>query len=172
MANYMNENLYTHTFTPKEYQVELVDSAKRKNTIVCSSTSTSKAFIVVKLLQEFSWQMRKNDGKRALFILDVQNVLIMTSHVAYLTDLNAISITEYNEDIQHIRTYFESYHVLITTAEVCLDMMNQNVISDLTLFNLIVIDDCLYGQRQNYIKVSICVTCSSCRLYLIKYWYI
>ncbi|KAJ8936484.1 hypothetical protein NQ314_012348 [Rhamnusium bicolor] len=153
MACYLNENVYTHTFTPKEYQVELLDSAKKKNTIVCSSTSSAKAFIVVKLLQEFSWQMRINSGKRALFILDLQNVPIMTSHVKYLTDLNVISITKNIEEIEHIEQYLKTYQVIITTAEICVELLNLRIIEDLTHFNLLVIDDCLYGQRQKFIKL-------------------
>lgn len=153
MACYLNENVYTHTFTPKEYQVELLDSAKKRNTIVCSSTSSSKAFIVVKLLQEFSWQMRKVPGKRALFILDLQNVPIMTCHVKYLTDLNVISITKSLEEVEHIKQYLDNYHVIITTAEISVEMLScENIIEDLAYFNLLVIDDCLYGQRQTFIK--------------------
>nr|CAH7717562.1 unnamed protein product [Callosobruchus chinensis] len=154
MASYLNENVYTHTFTPKEYQVELLDSAKKKNTIVCSSTSSSKAFIVVKLLQEFAWCMRNTKGKRALFVLDPQNVPIMTSHVKYLTDLDVVSLTKVDE-IEHIRTYLENYHVIITTGEMCGDLSNSPDLQDLTIFNLIVIDDCLYGHRQKYVKMII-----------------
>lgn len=154
MACYLNENVYTHTFTPKEYQVELLDSAKKRNTIVCSSTSSSKAFIVVKLLQEFSWQMRNVPGKRALFILDLQNVPIMTCHVKYLTDLNVISITKSLEEVERIKQYLENYQVIITTAEISVEMLScESVIEDLAYFNLLVIDDCLYGQRQTFIKL-------------------
>ncbi|KAG5899464.1 hypothetical protein JTB14_015317 [Gonioctena quinquepunctata] len=153
MANYMNENVYTHTFTPKEYQVELLDSAKNKNTIVCSSTSSSKAFTVVKLLQEFSWQMRVSYGKKALFILDLQNVPIMTSHVKYLTDLKCVSFTQTIEEIEHIEEDLEEHQVIITTAEICVEMLNFNLIVDFSSFNLLVIDDCLYGQRQSFTKL-------------------
>ncbi|CAG9816847.1 unnamed protein product [Phaedon cochleariae] len=153
MANYLNENIYTHTFTPKEYQVELLESAKTKNTIICSSTSSSKAFIVVKLLQEHSWQMRGSHGKKALFILDLQNVLIMTSHVKLLTDLNCISITQSLEENEHIKDSLRKNQVFISTAEIVVGMLHSNVIEDLGNFNLIVIDDCLYGQRQSFIKM-------------------
>nr|XP_023016629.1 endoribonuclease Dcr-1 [Leptinotarsa decemlineata] len=152
MANYLNENVYTHTFTPKEYQVELLDSAINENTIVCSSTSSSKAFIVVKLLQELSWQMRNNYGLKAIFILDLQNVPIMTSHVKYLTDLKCISITQHIAEIEHIKENVENHQVIITTAEICLEMVRFPVINDFSGFNLLVIDDCLYGPRQTLIR--------------------
>ncbi|CAG9855440.1 unnamed protein product [Phyllotreta striolata] len=155
MSNFMNESVYTHTFTPKEYQVELLDSAKAKNTIVCSSTSSSKAFIVVKLLQEYSWQMRVPYGKKALFILDPQNVPIMTCHVKYLTDLSCTSI-EWNSEIDYkrIEQDFKKNQVIISTAEMCVDVfMYENLLADFSIFNLIVVDDCLYGHRQSLIKL-------------------
>ncbi|XP_056646344.1 endoribonuclease Dcr-1 [Diorhabda sublineata] len=152
MSSFTNESVYTHTFTPKEYQVELLESAKKKNTIICSSTSSSKAFIVVKLLQEYSWQMRQEHGKKALFILDPQNVPIMTSHVKYLTDLKCISITRITTEIE-LEDLFQRYQVIISTAEICIEMVHSCLIADFSVFNLLVIDDCLYGQRQSLIKV-------------------
>ncbi|CAH0562212.1 unnamed protein product [Brassicogethes aeneus] len=149
MACYLNENVYTHTFTPREYQVELLDSAKKKNTVVCSSTSSSKAFIVVKLLQEYSWQMRLDaaKGKRALLILDMQNVDIMACHIRFLTDLNVVSLMTKTDDTDW-EDVFKKYHVIITTAEYCVEFLNAENNLDLNFFNLLVIDDCLYGKRQ------------------------
>ncbi|KAH1023571.1 hypothetical protein HUJ04_012751 [Dendroctonus ponderosae] len=146
MACYLNENVYTHTFTPREYQVELLDSCKRKNTIVCSSTSSSKAFLLVKLLQEFSWQMRGEPYKKALLILDPQNVPVLASHVEYLTDLKVVSLCEDNEYNDNI---VSDNQVIVTTSEVC---SNCNFLLDLSKYNVLVIDNCLYGNRQNKIK--------------------
>jgi endoribonuclease Dicer len=146
MACYLNENVYTHTFTPREYQVELLDSAKKRNTIVCSSTSSAKAFITIKLLQEFSYKMRVPCGKQALFVLDVQNVPIMTSHVKLLTDLSVLSITKE----ENATAFLKCANVIIMTAEICVLLCKKNFIS-LDSFNLIVID-CLYGGQQSLVK--------------------
>ncbi|XP_060537444.1 endoribonuclease Dcr-1 [Cylas formicarius] len=147
MACYINENVYTHTFTPREYQVELLDSAKKRNTIVCSSTSSSKAFIVVKLLQELSYQMRGSQRKKALLILDPQNVHVMVSHVKFLTDLSVVNID--SQTLEDINRYFEENQVIVTTAEICI---SSNILLDLKCYNLLVIDDCLYGKKQIMIK--------------------
>lgn len=146
MACYLNENVYTHTFTPREYQVELLDSAKRRNTIVCSSTSSSKAFLLVKLLQEFSWQMRLPPHKKALLILDPQNVAVITSHVKYLTDLKVVSLSEQDA---YDDTLFDDNQIIVTTAEMC---TSNNSLLHLNKYNVLVIDDCLYGNRQNKIR--------------------
>ncbi|EFA11550.2 dicer-1 [Tribolium castaneum] len=145
MACYLNENVYTHTFTPREYQVELLDSAKKRNTIVCSSASSAKAFITIKLLQEFSHKMRVPHGKQALFVLDGPNVPIMTSHVKLLTDLTVTSI-----DKEENPPSLKASNVIVTTAEVCVLLCKKNFVH-LDSYALIVID-CLYGGQQSLVR--------------------
>ncbi|KAK4871507.1 hypothetical protein RN001_015631 [Aquatica leii] len=152
MACHFVENVYTQIFTPREYQVELLEAAKERNTIVCSSTSSTKTFIAVKLLQEFAWQMRSNNGKRALFILDAQNISVMTSHIKILTDLNVISLTETIVDNELWAEIVTEHSVVITTIDICTEAI-QNKFLDLKVLNLIVIDDCLYGERQMLLNV-------------------
>lgn len=147
MASYLNENVYTHTFTPREYQVELLDSARKRNTIICSSTSSAKAFITIKLLQEFSYKMRVPNGKQALFVLDVQNVPIMTSHVKLLTDLSVISIIKLEEFDAKALKYT---NVIVITADMCGILKKKNLIN-FSNYNLIVID-CLYGCQQSLVR--------------------
>lgn len=152
MSSSLSENVYTHIFTPKEYQVELLESAKKRNTIMCSSTSTSKAFVVVKLLQEFSCLMRKATGKKGLLILDMQNVPIMTSHVKYLTDLNVVSICEGVHDKAQAEKIITEHQVVVTTAEFFVEILKLNVFKDLTPFSLLVIEGCLHGQQEKFAK--------------------
>lgn len=150
MACPLSDNVYTHTFTPREYQVELLDSVKKKNTIICSSTSTAKAFLVVKLLQEYSPQIRNAMEKRSLVLLDTQNVQIMTSHISLLTDLSVCSLEgeiDPNESVVDIK----GKSIIVTTAAVCCDLIQLKYL-DLAHFNLLVIDDCLYGDRQCYLE--------------------
>lgn len=152
MSSSFSENVYTHIFTPKEYQVELLESAKKGNTVMCSSTSTSKAFVVVKLLQECSWLMRKATGQKGLLILDMQNVPIMTSHVKYLTDLNVVSISEIIQDKADAEKTIKNYQVIVTTAEIFVEILNLNVLHDLTGFSLLVIEGCLHGRQVKFAK--------------------
>lgn len=147
MACQFADNVYTQIFTPREYQVELLDAAKGQNTIICTNTSTTKTFIAVKLLQEMAWEMRTKSGKRALFVLDYQNTAIMTSHIKLLTDLNVINITENFSDIETWQNCIKKHSVLVTTIDICRWLIEANYL-DLNVLNLIVIADCLYGERQ------------------------
>lgn len=146
-CNNYSDNVYTHTFTPREYQVELLDTSKKRNTIVCSNTSSAKAFITLKLIQEFSSQMRNSDGKRAIFILNTQNVSIMTTQVKLLTDLPVINLNNSSMDIDEWNVIVENNSVIIMTIDICVDLLSAGYL-DFTILNLIVVDDCLYGERQ------------------------
>lgn len=150
-CNNFFDNVHTHTFTPREYQVELLDTSKKKNTIVCSSTSTAKAFIALKLVQEFSWQMRSENGKKAIFILDPQNVPVMTTQIRLLTDLSVISIDNSNLQYEQWETMLRENSVIIMTVDVCVELLLLSYL-EISIMNLIVVDDCLYGERQILLK--------------------
>lgn len=59
MACHFNENVYTTVFTPREYQVELLDTSKESNTIVCLGNNNAKTFVALKLLQELAAEVRR-----------------------------------------------------------------------------------------------------------------
>ena len=57
----------------RPYQVELLERARERNTIVCLGTGTGKTFISVMLIKEMAHQVRetfKNGGKRTFFVVD------------------------------------------------------------------------------------------------------
>ncbi|KAK9890121.1 hypothetical protein WA026_008931 [Henosepilachna vigintioctopunctata] len=147
MAYYCNDNVYTHTFTPREYQVELLESAKKRNTIVCSSTSLAKAFIVIKLLQEISWKMRKAH-KKTFFLLDDHNIPIIKSHITILTDLNVFELTNANYvQTNEWSNILKTSEVILVNGTVCHYLISHNLVN-LNEFELLVVDDCLYGPCQ------------------------
>ena len=63
-------------FTPRSFQVELLDYARRENTIVCLQTGSGKTFIAVMLVKELmsaNVDVRKKlseGGKRAFFLVN------------------------------------------------------------------------------------------------------
>ena len=58
-------------FSARPYQVELLERAKKSNTIVCLGTGTGKTFISVMLIKELAHQVREsyNDGGKRTFFL-------------------------------------------------------------------------------------------------------
>jgi hypothetical protein len=62
-------------FQPREYQLELIEAAKKQNIIVCLGTGTGKTFISIKLIEYLA---RENDifqpfserAKRTFFLVN------------------------------------------------------------------------------------------------------
>jgi superfamily II DNA or RNA helicase len=63
------------TFAAREYQLELLEAAKKQNIIVCLGTGTGKTFISIKLIEHLA---RENDilrpfshgAKRTFFLVN------------------------------------------------------------------------------------------------------
>ncbi|XP_064603437.1 endoribonuclease Dicer-like [Liolophura sinensis] len=67
-----NEEIPSHIFTPRTYQVELLDVAIKKNTIVCLGSDFGKTFLAVMLMKELSplaRQCLKSGGKRSVYLV-------------------------------------------------------------------------------------------------------
>lgn len=59
MALTFGDNIHTKTFTPQEYLIELLSSAKNKNVIVPLQGVANKIFVVLKLIQELSYTIHR-----------------------------------------------------------------------------------------------------------------
>jgi len=63
----------------RPYQVELLERAKERNTIVCLGTGTGKTFISVMLIKELAHEVRetyKKGGKRTFFLVNTGKGLL------------------------------------------------------------------------------------------------
>lgn len=66
-------------FFARPYQVELLERAKERNTIVCLGTGTGKTFISVMLIKELAHEVRgtyKKGGKRTFFLVNTGTRLL------------------------------------------------------------------------------------------------
>lgn len=66
-------------FLARPYQVELLERAKERNTIVCLGTGTGKTFISVMLIKELAHEVRatyKEGGKRTFFLVNTGTRLL------------------------------------------------------------------------------------------------
>jgi len=55
MALTFGDNIHTKTFSPQEYLIELLNSAKNKNVIIALEGITNKIFVILKLIQELAY---------------------------------------------------------------------------------------------------------------------
>ncbi|OAD58870.1 Endoribonuclease Dicer [Eufriesea mexicana] len=128
MAFPLNDQIYTKSFTPREYQVELFYAAKEKDIIVCLGKNYEQTFIVIKLIQEFATNNRRllsKGGKRSLYILkDEEKCIIKASYIQQLTDLKVLlcdtcSLAEFIEK-------FEISHINLVIVDECHKSVDNN----------------------------------------------
>lgn len=146
------ENVQTKTFTPLEYQVELLDTAKHQNSIVF--LSSGKTFMVVMLVKELAYQVRpsfEDGGKRVLILVpSAESGIRHQKMMEDYTDLKSVLIGDpavgKDERPVDFPKLFRDHHVLVMTAgsfnrhwvEADADISEELV----DHLNLIVFDEC------------------------------
>ncbi|KYM78866.1 Endoribonuclease Dcr-1 [Atta colombica] len=143
MAFPLNDQVYTKSFTPREYEVELLYAAKEKNIIVCLGKNSEQTFLSIKLIQEFATNNRRlvsNGGKRAIYILnDKDKCTIIGTYIKQLTDLKVLAC-----DLGILEGFdksFESSHVLVGTSKVYAQLISESKLLPCHI-NLVIVDEC------------------------------
>jgi endoribonuclease Dicer len=131
------------SFSPRDYQTELLSHAYEENIITCLPSKQAKEFIALKLIQELSHELRRKNGRKiSLYITKSTSVFNL---VHYLTDLKVINLNEAEEiDWQDVK---QNYQVILIEAEECLSAI-ENSSLDLNSVNVLVIDDCHSRKRE------------------------
>lgn len=150
MAYHWTDNIHTTALTPRDYQVELLASAKERNLILCLAHNSSKEFIALKLIHELGSQLRKPAGKRKRTIYISQNDSVFNL-IRDLTDLKVINVNDLEDADEDYdwEQIVDDYQVIITDERKCLDAIICGYL-DLNEVNLLVIDDChkVYGNEE------------------------
>ncbi|XP_060562889.1 endoribonuclease Dicer-like [Ruditapes philippinarum] len=144
-----NEDIPRDTFTPRTYQVELLDSALERNTVVCMGSSTGRMFIAVMLMKEMAEDIRKpltEDGKRTFFIVDTDdNVRYRNVAVQHQVNFTVKAYTEEdgisewsNETWRSEITRSEAF---ILTGTEFLRLLKEGIVT-MEIINLLVLDNC------------------------------
>ncbi|KAG8041648.1 hypothetical protein G9C98_002941 [Cotesia typhae] len=142
MAYPFNDLVHTKSFTPKEYQVELLYAAKQKNIIICLGRYTEQTFITTKLIQEFVTGNRNfnTKSKKIVYILSSYEVCrLKAQYIEQLTDLKVCIGTPNIKSDTFLDNFF-NVHVIVTTSELFHDLLKKNKL-DLQI-NLIIIEQC------------------------------
>ncbi|XP_054708066.1 endoribonuclease Dicer-like [Uloborus diversus] len=142
------ESISSKTFIPREYQVELLDCARRRNTVVCLGTGTGKTFVAVMLIKELSHQTRlptAQGGKRTAFL--VPTVPLLHQQAKFVSDCTDLSVGRHfggeagERDREAWAAEIERCQVLVATPDVFRGLL-QHGLAPLSAFNLVVFDEC------------------------------
>ncbi|EZA50771.1 Endoribonuclease Dcr-1 [Ooceraea biroi] len=143
MAFPLNDQVYTKSFTPREYQVELLYAAKERNIIVCLGKNSEQTFLAIKLIQEFATNNRRlitEGGKRAMYILnDEDKCVIIGTYIKQLTDLKVLACD--SDILKEFVDSVESSHVLVGTPKVYAQLMTESKLLPCHI-NLVIVDEC------------------------------
>uniref|UniRef100_A0A6J0V589 ribonuclease III n=2 Tax=Pogona vitticeps TaxID=103695 RepID=A0A6J0V589_9SAUR len=168
---WQQEAIHDNIYTPRKYQVELLEAALDHNTIVCLNTGSGKTFIAVLLIKELSYQIRgdfNKNGKRTVFLVNSANqVAQQVSTVRTHSDLKVGEYSSY--EITEAWTKerwnqeFAKYQVLVMTCHVALNVLKSENLP-LSNINLLIFDEChLAIQDHPYREImKLCESCPLC----------
>lgn len=136
------DNLSSTTFTPRDYQIELLAAAYEKNIIACLGHNSSKEFIALKLILEKSHELRDatSTRKTSIFLTSTPTGGESIYNLVYhLTDLSVLN-GNVETDEEWPNTIYE-YQVVILNVSKCLIATACRFL-DIARINLIVVEDC------------------------------
>ncbi|EFO26258.1 hypothetical protein LOAG_02227 [Loa loa] len=147
-------------FTPRDYQVELLDKACKRNIIVPLGTGSGKTFIAVLLIKEYTSKLVipwKSGGKRAFFLVDkVSLVGQQAAHIEHHTTLNVGKMHGHlNQDIWSEPAKFDAFialhEVTVLTAQIFLDLLDHGFFN-MSNAAVIIFDEChhVLGSKHPY----------------------
>ncbi|TGZ70827.1 hypothetical protein CRM22_002980 [Opisthorchis felineus] len=87
IAKKLLENVPNNHFLPYPYQLDLLDTAYERNTIICLSNELTKSFITLSLIREMGYD---HLGKRALYFTQEKNILETAHCLARHTGLSVV----------------------------------------------------------------------------------
>lgn len=141
------DNLNQFSFTPRDFQTELLAAAIERNIIACLSQNTAKEFVALKLIQELGFELRRNKNRKITIYLSSS---ITAFHLLqHLTNLKVIDLNRSN-DVDW-ETVFLDNQVIILDPRRCIDALTCFYL-DLESVNLIVVDDCHTKSQKNHIS--------------------
>lgn len=132
------------SFSPRDYQNELVSQAIERNVIVCLSSNSAKEFCALKLIQELSYQLRqKKNSKTTLYLTSSSSAFCLISH---LTDLRVIDANSKDDQVDW-NNLQNDYQVIIVEIKQCLAALDSSLLN-LNKINLIIVDDCHHRTKK------------------------
>ncbi|KAJ7383935.1 Endoribonuclease Dicer [Desmophyllum pertusum] len=145
--------------TARPYQVELLERAKKRNTIVCLGTGTGKTFISVMLIKELAHEVRetyKDGGKRTFFL--VNTVPLASQQAKVIGDHTDLKVKHYVGEMgvdfwdkSVWEKEFNEFNVLVMTAQIFLDLLHHAYIR-LSQVNLLIFDECHHATKNHSYK--------------------
>lgn len=138
----------------RNYQLEVLEQARVKNTIAFLETGAGKTLIAVLLMQSVCRDMRK-ENRKMLAIFLVPKVPLVYQQAEVIRKQTGYNVGHYcgemGQDFWDSRRWqreFESKEVLVMTAQILLNILRHSIIK-MESINLLILDECHHAVKKH-----------------------
>ncbi|XP_073981490.1 endoribonuclease Dcr-2 isoform X5 [Rhodnius prolixus] len=157
-------------FKAREYQVEILETAIKRNTIVFMPTGSGKTYIAAMLIKHMAKEIEKpysEGGKRTFFL--VNTVALVSQQANSVASLLPLEVSTYSGDMgvdywdrNRWHQELEKNQVLVMTAQIFLNLLTHAYIQ-MSRVNLLIMDEChhtMHNHSMNQIMKIYRLDCS------------
>ncbi|KAL8464928.1 hypothetical protein ACS0TY_034422 [Phlomoides rotata] len=138
----------------RQYQLDVLEQAKKRNTIAFLETGAGKTLIAVLLMKSISTELQKLD-KKMLAVFLVPKVPLVYQQAEVIRERTGYQVGHYcgemGQDFWDARRWqreFESKQVLVMTAQILLNILRHSIIK-MESINLLILDECHHAVKKH-----------------------
>uniref|UniRef100_T1J2F6 ribonuclease III n=1 Tax=Strigamia maritima TaxID=126957 RepID=T1J2F6_STRMM len=161
-----HDNIHTSIFTPREYQVELLDAARKHNLIMCLGTIPNKVFVSLMLVRELAFEIRRRKREKLKWTVVVFTcgdyklmkcrITVVHRYANMIRDHIDLNVAEFTrKEHLSVENNLTDNNVLVMTAQI-FDHFLQTDKNYLSHINLIILGDShlLVKHNRDYEKIA------------------
>ncbi|CAM8960945.1 unnamed protein product [Rhodiola kirilowii] len=138
----------------RQYQLDVLNQARSKNTIAFLETGAGKTLIAVLLIKSINDDLKKLD-KKMLAVFLVPKVPLVYQQAEVIREQTGIQVGHYCGemgqdfwDARRWRREFETKQVLVMTAQILLNILRHSIIK-MEAINLLILDECHHAVKKH-----------------------
>ncbi|XP_030535345.1 endoribonuclease Dicer homolog 1 [Rhodamnia argentea] len=138
----------------RQYQLDVLEQAKRKNTIAFLETGAGKTLIAVLLIKSVCADLHKLN-KKMLAVFLVPKVPLVYQQAEVIRERTGYQVGHYcgemGQDFWDARRWqreFETKQVLVMTAQILLNILRHSIIK-MEAINLLILDECHHAVKKH-----------------------
>ncbi|KAA8520803.1 hypothetical protein F0562_014925 [Nyssa sinensis] len=138
----------------RQYQLDVLEQAKKKNTIAFLETGAGKTLIAVLLIKSVCSDLQRQN-KKMLAVFLVPKVPLVYQQAEVIRDRTGYQVGHYcgemGQDFWDARRWlreFETKQVLVMTAQILLNILRHSIIK-MEAVNLLILDECHHAVKKH-----------------------
>ncbi|XP_027353057.1 endoribonuclease Dicer homolog 1 [Abrus precatorius] len=138
----------------RQYQLDVLEQAKKKNTIAFLETGAGKTLIAVLLIKSIQETLQKQN-KKMLAVFLVPKVPLVYQQAEVIRERTGYQVGHYcgemGQDFWDARRWqreFDTKHVLVMTAQILLNILRHSIIK-MESINLLILDECHHAVKKH-----------------------